>query len=310
MSADGTHTPARRGQRDQREDGARYSLSDEVASGALPVLSAPERRQVAQRAAISAAVVHEAVRDEGERELRRHPAALAWSGLAAGLSMGFSLVGQGLLRAALPAAPWRPLVASLGYTLGFLIVILGRQQLFTENTVTPILPLLAHPDRRTFARVGRLWAIVLAANLLGALLFATLIAHTAVFAPDTQRAFVEIGREGIRAGFGLTLLRAVFAGWLIALMVWLLPGAEAARLQVILIITYVVGLGGFAHIIAGSVDVMYLASAGQIAWTSYLGGFLAPTLIGNVIGGVALVAALNFAQVSSETLGAGERSQG
>jgi formate-nitrite transporter family protein len=135
----------------------------------VPELNETERRQAAKRLSISAAVVHEVVRDEGERELTRHPSALAWSVLAAGLSIGFSLVGQGLFRAYLPAAPWRPLVASLGYTLGFLIVVLGRQQLFTENTVTAILPLLAHPNRVTILRVARLWGIVLAANLAGAI---------------------------------------------------------------------------------------------------------------------------------------------
>src|SRR5947209_8352377 len=134
-------------------------------------LSSDERKEVARRANISVVVVHETVREEGERELRRSPAALAWSGLAAGLSMGFSLVTQGLLHAYLPAAAWTPLVDNLGYSVGFLIVVLGRQQLFTENTVTAILPLLAHPNLSTFLRIVRLWAVVLLANLLGAFLF-------------------------------------------------------------------------------------------------------------------------------------------
>lgn len=279
------------------------SLDAAEASGrAVPTLSNTQRIQVARRSTISAAVVHEAVREEGERELSRPPDALAWSGLAAGLSMGFSLVGQGLLRAYLPGAPWRPLVSSLGYTLGFLIVVLGRQQLFTENTVTAILPLLAHPNKRTIWRVARLWAIVFLTNLLGAFIFATIVAHTPLFPPQVQHAFSSIGLIAVQDGFGLTLLRGIFAGWLIALMVWLLPAAEANRLQVIIIITYIVALGQFSHIIAGSVEALYVVSTGQIAWTTYLGSFMFPTLIGNIIGGVALVAALNFAQVAAESL--------
>ncbi len=271
--------------------------------GLIPDLSAPERRQVERRTTISAIVVHEAVREEGERELRRPPTALAWSGLAAGLSMGFSLVAQGLIRAYIPAAPWRPLIDSFGYSVGFLIVVLGRQQLFTENTLTAILPLLAHPNIKTLLRVLRLWAIVFVANIVGAIAFAMLVAHTSLFEPMVKQAFSEIGQHAIRAGFGITLLQGIFAGWLIALMVWLLPAAETARVHVIIIITYVVGLGGFAHIIAGSVDVLYLVSAGTLSWGRYLGSFMAPTLIGNIIGGVSLVAALNYAQVAAEGAG-------
>lgn len=270
--------------------------------GLLPELTIVERRQVASRVAISAAVVHETVREEGERELGRHPTALAFSGLAAGLSMGFSMVGEGLLYAHLPNVPWRLAIASLGYSLGFLIVILGRQQLFTENTLTAILPLLAHPDWKTVGRVARLWAIVLLANLFGAFIFAMVVAHTPLFSPEINAAFAAIGRAGLRGDFGLVVLRGVFAGWLIALMVWLLPAAENARLQIIILVTYIVALGGFAHIIAGSVDTLYLVSSGAIGWGQAFGGFIAPTLLGNILGGGALVAALNYAQVASESL--------
>lgn len=268
--------------------------------GLIPDLTETEREQVERRTTISAIVVHEAIREEGERELRRPASALAWSGLAAGLSMGFSLVGQGLLRAYLPDVSWRPLIANFGYSLGFLIVVLGRQQLFTENTLTAILPLLAHPNRHTIWRVIRLWLIVLVANVLGALAFAMLVAHTTIFKPVVQAAFTAIGKAALDGSFSTILLKAIFAGWLIALMVWLLPAAETARVHIIIILTYIVGLGAFAHIIAGSVEVLYLVSAGALSWQGYLGEFFAPTLLGNIIGGVSLVAALNYAQVAAE----------
>ena len=270
-------------------------------SGTVPELSSEERREVGKRTNISAVVVHETVREEGERELRRPPSALAWSGLAAGLSMGFSLVAQGLLHAYLPPTSWSPLIDNLGYSIGFLIVILGRQQLFTENTLTAMLPLLAHPNWPTFLRVARLWAVVLLANLLGAFLFATIVAHTALFSPQITQSFAEISRHSLRGGFGLTILRGIFAGWLIALMVWLLPASQGSRLHIIILITYLVSLGGFAHIIAGSVDVLYLVNIGSVSWLTYFASFMLPTLIGNIIGGVSLVAALNFAQVNAET---------
>ena len=272
-----------------------------ASSSNVPELSSRERREVAKRARISTLVLHETVREEGERELNRPSKALALSGLAAGLSMGFSLVFQDLLHTYLPAAPWRQLIVNLGYCVGFVIVVLGRQQLFTENTLTAMLPLFTHPDWHTFFKVAKLWVVILVANLVGALLFATIVAHTAVFPADIQRSFAEVSQHSLRGGFGLTILRGIFAGWLIALMVWLLPSTEGTKLHIIILLTYLVALGGFAHIIAGSVDVLYLVNTGALSWGGYL-GFMLPTLIGNIIGGVSLVAALNFAQVAADNI--------
>ncbi len=263
-------------------------------------LTEKERSQADERARPNVLVVHEIIREEGEQELKRPVAGLAWSALAAGLSMGFSLVAEGLLRAHLPDAPWRPLVAKLGYTVGFVVVIAGRQQLFTENTLTPVLPLMNKPGGRTLGRLLRLWAVVLAGNLLGALLFAWVIGHTGVFEADVRKTFADLGREALRGGFGLHLLRGIFAGWLIALMVWLLPAADYARLQIIILLTYLVGVAGLAHIIAGSVEVLYLVTTGAAPWGSYWGQFMAPTLLGNTLGGVMLVAALNYGQVAPQ----------
>lgn len=252
-------------------------------------------------------MLHEAIRKEGEDELLRSSSALAWSSLAAGLSMGFSLVAQGLLQNALPDQAWRPLISMLGYSIGFLIVILGRQQLFTENTITPILPLLARRNRATLFQVGRLWIIVLAGNLVGTAVFAWVIGSTGVFRPDVQRAFAEIGREVMDSNWLAVIIRSVFAGWLIALMVWMLPGAQESRVAIIIIITYLVGLAGLSHIIAGSVEVLYLVVTGGVSVGQYLLQFMLPTLAGNIIGGTALVAALNHAQVAAgEPIAAGE----
>jgi formate/nitrite transporter FocA (FNT family) len=184
--------------------------------------------------------------------------------------------------------------------VGFLIVVLGRQQLFTENTLTPVLPLLHHRDGRTFARVLRLWALVLAANIAATWAIAFVLAHTDVFTGDVKGAFTEISRASLGEQFWSTVLKAIFAGWLIALMVWLLPAAEGMRPIVIIIVTYVVAIGGFAHIIAGSVDAFYLVEIGEAGWRDYVWRFFAPTLVGNIIGGVALVALLNYGQVAAE----------
>lgn len=273
------------------------SGSDKEKGGLLQGLSEPDQAEVERRSAIGAVVVHEAIRKEGDEELRRPSSALAWSGFAAGMSMTFSLIGEGLIRSHLPDEGWRPLVVSFGYTLGFLIVILGRQQLFTENTLTVILPLLTRRDLACFAGVLRLWAVVLASNLAGVFLATWVIAATGVFEPSVKAAFLGIGREAMHPAGSLIFLKGIFAGWLIALMVWLLPAAEAARVRIIIILTYFVALGQFSHIIAGTSETFYLVVAGHETFGRYVAHYMLPTLAGNTVGGVSLVAALNHAQV-------------
>jgi formate/nitrite transporter FocA (FNT family) len=269
--------------------------------GNIVQLSHDEEREVRKRAALRAAVVFETVRREGETEISRPALALAFSGLAAGLSMGASLVGTGVLRAYLPDMPWRTLVENLGYTLGFLIVILGRQQLFTENTLTAILPVLDDPDKpKKFAQMLRLWGIVLLTNLIGAAIFAEVVSKTPMFDPNVKRMFLQIGLQALHPTFGEILWRGILAGWLIALVVWLLPAANPQRVWIIVIITWLVGAAGLSHIIAGSVEALYAVASGNWPWTTYVTGFLVPVFIGNCIGGVGLVAILNYGQVVPE----------
>ncbi|HEX3356405.1 MAG TPA: formate/nitrite transporter family protein [Tepidisphaeraceae bacterium] len=257
-----------------------------------------EQADSVERAAPSGKVVHDAILKEGSEEVERPTAALFWSGLAAGLSMGFSLVAQGLLQIYLPDAHWRPLIVKLGYSVGFVFVVLGRQQLFTENTLTAVLPVLDRRDLSTLKNMFRLWGIVLLANWLGALAFGW-ASQTAAFSEEVRQAFSGFGREALSEGFGLTLWRAVFAGWLIALMVWLLPFAETARVGVIVMVTYLIGLGHFGHIVAGSVDVFSLAFSGGAGWGQVVGHFLVPVLLGNILGGLTMVTALNYGQVAA-----------
>lgn len=261
--------------------------------------SSGSSKQVEEAKSLDAKTTYEVIRQEGLRELDRSTSALAWSGLAAGLSMGFSFLFEGLLRAHIPDASWRPLVVKLGYSIGFVIVILGSQQLYTENTLTPIVPLLASWSRERLRNVLRLWAAVLLTNLVGALIFGLVLATLDVVEPETQRAFSDIAHEAMRADFWRTALHAVYAGWLIALLVWMLPAAEGAHLGVIVLMTYLVGLGGFAHVIAGASEAFYAAARGESTWSVALGGYIFPALLGNTVGGLTMVAALNHAQATS-----------
>lgn len=261
--------------------------------------NAKKKDEAEERSAPEGAVVYEAIRQEGESELERTTSALAWSGLAAGLSMGFSLVGKAVLKHHLPDAEWAPLLTNFGYAFGFLIVILGRQQLYTENTLTVILPFLMEKKLSVLANIARLWTVVLIANLLGAFAFAMVMARTVAVSPGVRESMRHLGEEAMHPDFATLLLRGIFAGWLIALMVWLLPFAEQLRVVVIILITYLVGIGHFPHIIAGAADVFFLVGDGATTIGAVLGHFILPTLIGNTIGGVMLVALLGHLQFAA-----------
>jgi formate/nitrite transporter FocA (FNT family) len=263
-------------------------------------LDAEEQDQAARHATPRALVIHEIIRDEGEQELERTNTALALSGLAGGLSMGFSFLALALLRASMPDTGWRHAVASIGYSVGFIIVVLGRQQLFTENTLTAVLPVLTRRDIKTFWSAARLWGIVLASNIVGTWIFAAIIHAPQVFPADVTNAFQNVATEAIPPVFYATLVKAFLAGWLIALMVWILPAAQSARIFVILIITYVVSLAHLSHIVAGSTEAAYDVLSGGATFGQYCILFLIPTLIGNILGGVVLVTILNHGSIAPE----------
>jgi len=262
----------------------------------------PETQQKAkEEETLDAAATHEVVRREAQKELDRSVSGLAWSGLAAGLGMGFSMVAEGVLRAALPDEPWRPLVAKLGYSVGFLVVILGSQQLYTENTLEPMVPLLHDRTREKLGKVLRLWGIVFLTNIVGTLAFSLFAAKTSAFNAEHKAAFLALALEAIEPTAGTIFLKAIVAGMIIALMVWMLPAAKTAHVWIIILMTWLIGVASLAHVIAGSVETSYLMWSGAASVGTYLGHFLLPTLLGNTLGGVVLVALINHAQVAADS---------
>ena len=264
-----------------------------------PELDALEENKARQEESLDQKITYDVIRREGDKELERPLSGLWWAAVAGGLSMGFIFMTEALLRSHLPDAEWRPLITKLGYPVGFLIITLGSQQLFTENTVTPIVPLMLSYTAEKMRKMISLQVVVLLGNLLGGILFAAALGWTDVFEPKVHTAFSAIGHEALRHGFLTMLASGIFAGWLIALMVWMLPAASANQVSVISIITYLIGLGGLAHIVVGSIEVFYLVMTGEEGIGTYLSRFFVPVLIGNVIGGFVLVTWLNHAQVTS-----------
>ena len=270
-------------------------------AGKTPNLSDQEQHDVDKSQPPRAAVLHEIIRTEGDLELERSVAALWWSALAAGLTMGLSLMAMGLLNSRLPDAEGFKVIASFGYCAGFLAVIIARQQLFTENTLTAVLPIMSNPTLNNFARLLRLWSVVLVGNLCGTLLVAYVMLNLPIFDTKTDMAFLDIGRKVMENSPWQMFAKGIVSGWMIATMVWMIPSMESAKIWIITLITYLMALGDFTHIVVGAAEVSYLVFAGELPWKDFWLIFAGPTLAGNIIGGSFIFALISHAQVRSDT---------
>ncbi|GGM27757.1 formate/nitrite transporter family protein [Pseudomonas asuensis] len=274
---------------------------DPVDKGKTPGLTAEEEQNVSENQPPRAVVLHETIRKQGEQELERSSSALFWSALGAGLTMGLSLIAMGLLNSHLPEGETSKIISSLGYSVGFLAVILARQQLFTENTITAVLPIMTQPSLHMFRQLLRLWGIVLTGNLIGTSLISYVVLHLPLFEPRVDAAFLEIGRKVMENGVPEMFSKGIISGWMIATMVWMIASAEQAKIWIIILITYLMALGEFTHIIVGSAEVAYLVFSGELSWAEFGLVFAGPTLAGNIVGGTFIFTLLSHAQIRSET---------
>lgn len=241
-----------------------------------------------------------AVAREGHEEMNRPSTSLFWSAVAAGLLISFSLLFKALLRAEVHGMPTAHAIESFGYTIGFVFVILARLQLFTENTISPVLPTISVPSRKNIYNTGRVWVLSLTGNLVGTCLIALLFARTAMVPQESLEAMIEISREVADISFGNSLVRGIPAGLLIGALVWMKPRAGGSVISLIILVTYLIALADFTHVIVGSCEMFLLAWSGNGNVLGLLWNNVFPTLIGNLIGGTGLFALLSWAQIRDE----------
>ena len=189
--------------------------------------------KVKEATPLPSALIYEVIRREGEEELSRSTRSLIWSGVAAGLMMSFSVLGEAIFRTHLPDAPHSHLIENIGYSFGFLLVIMGRLQLFTENTITTVFPFLANPDVKGFLATMRLWFIVLTANVVGAFV-AAWVMHGGAIAEEFRPAIHSLSEHATGMGSYQSFLRGIPAGILVAALVWSLPRSAGSKFFVIL----------------------------------------------------------------------------
>lgn len=247
-----------------------------------------------------AMAIHEHIRQDGEKEMERDAMALLWSAIAAGLSMGASLLAKGIFHVQLEGVPGGFLLENLGYTFGFIIVIMARQQLFTENTVTAVLPVMQNPTLGNFGLLMRLWGVVLLGNILGTGIAAWAFEYMPIFDEATRDAFVKIGMDVMKNSPTEMFANAIISGWLIATMIWMFPAAGAAKIVVIILMTWLIALGDTTHIVVGSVEIIYLVFNGTLHWGDFFWPFALPTLAGNICGGTFIFALMSHAQIRND----------
>lgn len=258
--------------------------------------------------AADAMEVHRAVREEGEDELDRPAASLLWSGVAAGFAINASLLAEAALEIHVGDVPWRTLLVSLGYPVGFVIVILGRMQFFTESTITAMLPLAMRPSLGTLKRTARLWLLVILANLIGTALTTLALTQLPMIDTSLRDGMVTVSEAILRHDAVTVFWTAIPAGFLIASIAWMLPNAREQSFLVIFAVTYVVGVTSLSHAVVGSAEAFTLMWSGHIGVDTAVLAKILPAVIGNLIGGAGLFAVLAHGQVRSEMPG-GDKSR-
>jgi formate/nitrite transporter FocA (FNT family) len=242
----------------------------------------------------SAGEILENVVAEGREELGRASMGLAFSAFGAGLNISFSVVALAVVGALTGGVG---LLALIAYPIGFLIVILGKEELFTENTVTPVAVSLT--DRSTVPNMLRMWSILLVFNVLGTIAFAFAVTYGKVLNPTSLQLLVEEVSHKLENGFWIMTLKAIFGGWLVAMVAWLVAASRDTVSQVLFIwlLVFLIPTSGLVHCIAGSTEVLVSVFVGETSWGEYLFGFLVPATLGNAVGGIVLVTLLNYGQV-------------
>lgn len=238
---------------------------------------------------------------EGLGEIRRNTTGLFISGLSAGLDVGFSLFLMAVMYTyandTLPESVVQILVANM-YAVGFIFVIIGRSELFTEHTALATLPVLN--GNATIGDLARLWGIVYSANLIGATIFALM---ATIVGPNLgvidPTAFGTIAHHVVEHSWWVILSSAILAGWMMGLLSWLVAAGRDTISQIFLVwlVTTAIGLGKLHHSIVGSVEVLAGLFAGQEITLADFGHFLLWATIGNSIGGVVFVALIKYGHV-------------
>lgn len=244
--------------------------------------------------------IYERVVVEADEEMHRSIPELFFSALAGGFAISITFL---LYASGTHAAGGIPLLGAILYPLGFIYIIIGNYQLYTENTLPPVALVL---DRiASIPAMLRMYAIVLWGNLAGGTIGALVLAHGGVFDAATAQTATEIAMAGIETDWWSLFFKAAFAGLIVAGVVWMDFSVknDMARVTLIYMAFLAIPLGGLFHIVVAATEVMFLVFTGVAGlWTGIV-QFALPVLLGNTLGGILLVTVVNYLQTSDEIHG-------
>ncbi|KTG07890.1 transporter [Haloprofundus marisrubri] len=223
---------------------------------------------------------------------------LFFSGLAAGFAITLTFLLQSSVTAVIPG-PLAHLLGAALYPLGFVYIIMGRYQLYTENTLPPVALVLERIA--SVPTLLRVWTTVLAANLAGGIAGAFVLANTGVMSPETAATATELGLAGVDAGWWDLFFKAVFAGWLVAGVVWLEHAVRdsISRFVLVYVVFLAIPAAESYHVVVSACEAFFLVFVGEAAVLGVLWGFVLPVLLGNTVGGVFLVTLVNYGQTEN-----------
>src|SRR5438270_11991476 len=244
----------------------------------------------------SAEEILEHVIENARDELSRSTIGLLFSGLAGGLSMGLTGLAVALALSYLGKGPIQEFFSFFFYPIGFIVVIIGRAQLFTENTLFPVVLVL--DERKHFLNTLRLWAPVFISSVAGAVFFGWLVMKTGALSHNFADSLADLGLQAASGNFTFNFAKGIIGGWLIALVAWMVTASHwtIGQIAVTWMLTFIVGAGHFSHCIASSAEIVAAIMSGHLHFSNYF-QWLLPATLGNILGGVSIVSLLNFGQV-------------
>ena len=262
-------------------------------------LSHTEEQDVRDNQSLNSVSLYAIVHREGLEELQRPMMSLWWSGVAAGIGISLSILAEGILHHLFKDSQYQFVIENLGYTVGFVLVIVGRLQLFTENTLSVILPLLSKPSVNMSFCIARLWLIVFAANMVGTFLAAVFSYTLQAVPPELVVGMTAISKHYAEFSVSEAFSYGITSGFIIAAIVWMKPSVKHSQVLMIVIFTYLIAIGNFTHVIAGSTELFLLVLQGHISAAETV-ALIGATLMGNIVGGTGLFALSAYGQVVRE----------
>ncbi len=230
-----------------------------------------------------------------DEEISERPRGLFFSGLTAGFAIVLTLIGHATGRAQFHDNTF---MAAILYPIGFIYIILGRYQLYTENTLPPVKLVLMR--LASIPLLLRLWGIVLFANLLGTALGTFVMAHTHMLSQEVQNAAIEFVQHALTLSWWDIFFRALFAGWLVAGVVWINMAAKdtITRFALVYFVFFTIAACQLFHVITTAAEVLFVGFYDHSIFEigKLFTQFWVPVFLGNTIGGVLVFTLVGYAQ--------------